>query len=101
MSELLNDVLLATSQNDPTATGGENPTEEAKWARELFNRLTTGGPNGSMAGKIAVEFMNTLPDSLDAPVKKRIEDKTWEAIKSVLQNVLIAAGELPFLYLLL
>jgi hypothetical protein len=56
--------LLASidSTLDGDHTGESNPAdpETDAWAKGLINRLTTGGPNGSMAGGIAVDFMDTV-----------------------------------------
>lgn len=52
----------ATEVGDFTGSGSDEPQESA-WAKGLFNRITTGGPNGTMAGKIAVNFMSNVPVS--------------------------------------
>lgn len=41
----------ATDVGDETGNGGDEP-QEAAWAKGLFNRITTGGPTGTMAGKM-------------------------------------------------
>jgi hypothetical protein len=63
LSSLLK-TLRATDVGDKT--GGSSDNQETAWAKGLFNRLTTGGPNGSMGGKIAVNFMSTVPVSAQA-----------------------------------
>jgi hypothetical protein len=55
MKKLLDSCNATTSGDE---TGGANVDDPNKWGTALIDRITTGGPNGSMAGKIAVDFMD-------------------------------------------
>jgi hypothetical protein len=89
--------LDATDQGDPTGSGDDDPQSEA-WAKGLFERITTGGPNGSMAGKIAVNFMNTAPVAATFfSFRKRksgnIMEDTSNPLLAILKNSVVYAAQ--------
>jgi hypothetical protein len=95
LSSLLK-TLRATDVGDKT--GGSSDNQETAWAKGLFNRLTTGGPNGSMGGKIAVNFMSTVPVSAQAvfdfsKASQFADPPTQNPFVKILKEAVTSAGK--------
>ncbi len=94
MSALLSE-LNATDLGDYTGTGSNDDPQIDAWAKGIFNRITTGGPNGSMAGQIAVNFMSTVPVSPSFNFSKQatVSDSTTTALFTILKDAVTSAGK--------